>query len=163
MVRGEGTVQCAINGETGFAYGKATKLNSEWQKISVSYFTNYSNFVYHIYSQVANPSTYEVKDITVTVVTPPELTAADIPGKLFLPADYPGENGKPLESLRAVTLREAMQDLRVLRLAEAKLGRDAVLAVLENSWDGGVMTMTSYPTDPDWFARVRETLAAAMA
>jgi hypothetical protein len=76
---------------------------------------------------------------------------------------YPGENGKPLESLRAVTLREAMQDLRVLRLAEAKLGRDAVLAVLENSWDGGVMTMTAYPTDPDWFARVRETLAAAMA
>ena len=94
MVRGEGTLQCAINGETGFAYGKATKLNSEWQKISVSYFTNYSNFVYHIYSQVANPSTYEVKDITVNVVTPPELTAADIPGKLFLPADYPGENGK---------------------------------------------------------------------
>ena len=67
------------------------------------------------------------------------------------------------ESLRAVTLREAMQDLRVLRLAEAKLGRDAVLAVLENSWDGGVMTMTAYPTDPDWFARVRETLATAMA
>ena len=94
MVRGEGTVQCAINGETGFAYGKQTKLTPEWQKISVSYFTNYTNFVYHIYSQIKGASTYEVKDITATVETPPEMTAADIPGKLFLPADYPGENGK---------------------------------------------------------------------
>ena len=68
-----------------------------------------------------------------------------------------------MESLRAATLREAMQDLRVLRLAETKLGREAVLSVLENSWDGGVMTMASYPTDPTWFARVRTALAAAMA
>ena len=75
---------------------------------------------------------------------------------------YPGENGEALESLRAVTLREAMQDLRVLRLAEARLGRDAVLSILENSWDGGLMTMTSYPTDPEWFPRIRDALAAAM-
>jgi hypothetical protein len=76
---------------------------------------------------------------------------------------YPGKNGEALESLRAVTLREAMQDLRILQLAEAKLGRETVLSLLENSWDGGVMTMASYPTDPEWFARFRTALAAAMA
>lgn len=76
---------------------------------------------------------------------------------------YPGKNGEALESLRAVTLREAMQDLRLLRLAEAKLGREAVLAILENSWDGGMITMTHYPTDPEWFARLHETLSSAMA
>ena len=54
---------------------------------------------------------------------------------------------------------------KVSSVGETRVGNiiRGVLAVLENSWDGGVMTMTSYPTDPDWFARVRETLAAAMA
>ena len=75
---------------------------------------------------------------------------------------YPAADGTALESLRGATLREAMQDLRLLRLAEQKLGRNAVLDLLENSWDGGIMTMTHYPTDPTWFAAVRNTLAAAL-
>ncbi len=75
---------------------------------------------------------------------------------------YPAVDGTALESLRAAVLREAMQDLRLLRLAEAKLGREAVLDLLEKSWDGGLMTMAHYPTDPCWFTRLRTALAAAL-
>ncbi len=76
---------------------------------------------------------------------------------------YPADDGSALESLRAAVLREAMQDLRLLRLAEARLGREAVLQLLKDSWDGGVITMTHYPTDPEWFAAVRTQLSAALA
>lgn len=94
MVRGEGTVQSGILGETEWAYSKPAKLTGEWQQLRVSYYTNYTNFTYKIYSQVKNASTYEIKDITITAEEVPELSAADIAGKLFLPADHPGENGK---------------------------------------------------------------------
>ena len=76
---------------------------------------------------------------------------------------YPAADGTAIESLRAATIREAMQDLRLLRLAESRLGRKAVLELLENSWDGGTMTMTHYPTDPEWFDRLYGLLSKALA
>lgn len=68
---------------------------------------------------------------------------------------YPAADGTAIESLRAAVLREGMQDLRLLRLAESRLGRDAVLRLLQDSWEGGALTMTHYPTDPAYFARWR--------
>jgi len=71
---------------------------------------------------------------------------------------YPGEDGFPIESIRASGVREAMQDLRWLRFAEQKLGRETVLAILEQNWQGGKLTMKHYPTDPAYFGKVRRAL-----
>lgn len=75
---------------------------------------------------------------------------------------YPGKNGEVVESIRGVVLREGMTDLRLLQFAETKIGRGAVLKLLEESWDGGLMTMTHYPTDPEWFGKLRKTLVNAI-
>ncbi len=74
---------------------------------------------------------------------------------------YPAADGSACESLRAAVIREAMQDLRLLRLAETKLGRDAVMAILESSWDSGKLTMKHYPHDPAWFDKIRSAICAA--
>lgn len=76
---------------------------------------------------------------------------------------YPGKDGEVVESIRGLVLREGMQDLRLLRLAEDRLGRSAVLQLLEDSWDGGLMTMKHYPTDPEWFMKLRKMLINAIA
>lgn len=49
---------------------------------------------------------------------------------------YPGENG-PIDSLRFEVFREALQDLRALRLLELLVGRDRTLQVLEAGNDRG--------------------------
>ena len=72
-------------------------------------------------------------------------------------------DGTAWESLRAAVLREAMQDLRLLQLAEQHLGRPAVLALLQGCWEGGELTMKHYPTDPAYFTRLRRAVAAALA
>ena len=71
---------------------------------------------------------------------------------------YPAPDGDAWDSIRTMTFREGLQDLRLLRLAESKLGREAVLKLLEESWDGGIMTMKHYPTDPEWFKNLRDKL-----
>lgn len=76
---------------------------------------------------------------------------------------YPAPDGTAWESLRAAVLREAMQDLRLLQLAEQHLGRPAVLALLQGCWEGGELTMKHYPTDPAYFTRLRRAVAAALA
>ncbi len=74
---------------------------------------------------------------------------------------YPAADGSALESLRGAVIRESMQDLRLLRLAESKLGRDAVMEILESSWDSGKLTMKHYPHDPAWFDKIRDAICAA--
>jgi len=44
---------------------------------------------------------------------------------------YPGKDGKPLASLRLMVAQEAFNDYRALRLLEEKIGRDKVLALIE--------------------------------
>lgn len=43
---------------------------------------------------------------------------------------YPGKNG-PLPSLRALVFQEAMQDIEVCRLLEQQIGKEAVVALIE--------------------------------
>lgn len=76
---------------------------------------------------------------------------------------YPGPDGVPYESIRGAVLREAFQDHRLLCLAEAYLGRAAVLQLLERSWGGGQMTMEHYPTDPEWFWDLRNQICCLLA
>ena len=75
---------------------------------------------------------------------------------------YPAEDGTAVESIRGMLIKEALQDLRLLQLAEEKLGRPAVLRLLENSWAGGTMTMSNYPQDPVWFQSFRSRIARAL-
>ena len=44
---------------------------------------------------------------------------------------YPGEDGRPLASLRLMQVDEAMQDLRAMQKLESLAGRDAVLALID--------------------------------
>lgn len=54
---------------------------------------------------------------------------------------YPGQDG-PIESLRSVVFYEGLQDLRACALLERCIGRDAVVAILEES---GTIKFNEYP------------------
>ena len=76
---------------------------------------------------------------------------------------YPGEQG-PVDSLRFEVFREALQDLRALRLLESRIGREETLALLEAGVDEPI-TFSRYPRDAEWLLamrrRVNERIAAA--
>ena len=76
-------------------------------------------------------------------------------------AVYPGPDGQPQESLRLLLLHMAMQDLRALQAAEARIGRKAVLRLIDQAADGP-LTLTDYPRDAAFFDRLRETVNAAI-
>lgn len=67
---------------------------------------------------------------------------------------YPGEEG-PLESIRLEVLREAFQDIRALELLEGKIGRDAVMDILDEGLEETI-TFDKYPRNAEWLLRKRE-------
>ena len=73
---------------------------------------------------------------------------------------YPGTDGKAWPSLRLNALREAMDDIRALKMYEAKFGREAAQKLILEDTDGE-LTFTHYPTDPMYLIRLREKIAAA--
>jgi hypothetical protein len=74
---------------------------------------------------------------------------------------YPGEHG-PIESLRLEVFHEALQDLRALELLESKIGRDRVLALLEEGLDKPI-TFSEYPADAAWLLEKRELINRKIA
>ena len=92
-VKGEGKVQAALN-SGGIAYSKTVKLTDQWQDVSLTYFPKAKTMIFMIYSAITNAAEFQVKDIAIAPCELPELADADIEAKLFLPADFPGENGK---------------------------------------------------------------------
>lgn len=58
---------------------------------------------------------------------------------------YPGEDLKPVESIRLYLMKEAMQDYELLCLLENKLGRDTVIKLIDNLF--GEFTFKVYPYD----------------
>ncbi len=62
---------------------------------------------------------------------------------------YPAPDGTAWESIRGEVLKEALQDLRLLRLTESIAGRPATLALLEEL--GGPMSFTRYPRNNAFF------------
>ncbi len=93
QVKGQGKVQAALN-SGGIAYSKTVKLTEQWQSIEMTYFPKGKNMILMIYSAITNASEFQVKDVAIAPCKVPELAEADIVSKLFLPADFPGENGK---------------------------------------------------------------------
>jgi hypothetical protein len=73
---------------------------------------------------------------------------------------YPGESG-PIESIRMEVFQEALQDMRALQLLESLIGRDQVLAMIEDGLSEP-LTFSHYPTDADWLLRWRERINAAI-
>ena len=71
---------------------------------------------------------------------------------------YPGTDGQAWESIRLNALREAMDDIRALRLYEEKFGREATEALLLEGTDGE-LTFTHYPDDPTYLINLREKIA----
>ena len=67
---------------------------------------------------------------------------------------YPGPDG-PIASLRLKVFFEALQDLRALLLLEKKIGRAAVLALIEEGLDKP-LTFDCYPRDWRYIADLRE-------
>lgn len=70
---------------------------------------------------------------------------------------YPGAEGEPEESIRLLLCHMAMQDLRALRWLEALTSRAHVLALLE-SCAQGPLTLTDYPHEAAFFARLRSAV-----
>jgi hypothetical protein len=74
---------------------------------------------------------------------------------------YPGEDGKPVESLRFEVFREALQDLRALTLLESLIGRDRTLALMEQGAEAPI-TFDVYPQDAAWLLACRERINEAI-
>ncbi len=68
---------------------------------------------------------------------------------------YPGEDGAPLCSLRLKVFREALNDLRALLLLESRIGREAVLELLEAE---GEISFRNYPHSDEWLLCTRERI-----
>ncbi|MFC3800702.1 DUF4091 domain-containing protein [Cohnella sp. GCM10012308] len=96
-------------------------------------------------------------------IRPFEVTDADgaFPsGDAFLV--YPGREGEdPIESIRIKVVREALQDLRALRLLETLAGREAATALMEGGLEEP-LTFAAYPRDADWLLRKRERINQAI-
>lgn len=68
---------------------------------------------------------------------------------------YPAPDGSAWYSIRSEVLFDALQDLRLLRLTESRVGRQRTRRLVEHL-AGGPVSFTSYPRDPGFFARLRE-------
>ena len=75
---------------------------------------------------------------------------------------YPGEYGVPLDSIRHEVFREGLQDLRALKLLESRIGRGAVLALLNEGLEKP-LSMTEYPRTDAWLLGVRSRVYAGLA
>ena len=75
---------------------------------------------------------------------------------------YPGPDGKPLDSIRHETFFAGLQDLRALRLLEAKIGRKAVAALLQKGRKKPIMMM-DFPKQDSWLLRKRREIYRALA
>ena len=95
-------------------------------------------------------------------INPFEVTAA---GGAFPSGDafvvYPGENREPLVSLRFKVFRDAIQDLRALKLLESKIGCEKTVAFVENTV-GEPLSFTSYEKGIAVMLKKREKINEAI-
>ncbi|WP_127588240.1 DUF4091 domain-containing protein [Paenibacillus koleovorans] len=72
---------------------------------------------------------------------------------------YPGADGQPVESIRLEVFYEALQDLRALEKLESLIGRERVLALLEEGLERPI-TFSEYPHDASWLLEKRAQVNA---
>lgn len=74
---------------------------------------------------------------------------------------YPGEGGRPEDSLRMLLMLEAMQDIRALQLLEGLWGRERVMELIRGE-AGGELTAMKWPRGPEFLAGLREKVNEAL-
>ncbi len=93
-------------------------------------------------------------------INPYEVTDA---GGAFTAGDafvvYPGENFKPVCSLRLKTFFDGWQDLRALKLLETFIGKNEVLNLIEDKCE---LTFSSYPRSEIWQFEKRNEINKAI-
>ena len=96
-------------------------------------------------------------------INPYEVTdagAAFPSGDAFLV--YPGEDGRPEESIRLMVLSEAMQDIRAFQMLEELTSREYVLELIRQTAQMPV-TLVSYPYSSQFFQKLREKVNREIA
>ncbi len=73
---------------------------------------------------------------------------------------YPGENGKPLQSLRLKVFYDSFQDMRALQLLESLIGKERTMQILEEGIEP--ITFSNYPHSDEWQLSTREKINAAI-
>ena len=67
---------------------------------------------------------------------------------------YPANNG-PIPSLRLKAFYHGLQDLMAAKLLEQKIGKDAVMQIIEKD---GAVTFNEFPHTPDHLLSVRQII-----
>ena len=75
---------------------------------------------------------------------------------------YPGKNGDPLDSLRHEAFFAGLQDMRACRTLEKKIGREAVIALL-NEGAPQELKMNSFPASDKFLIEKRRAIYEAIA
>ncbi len=70
---------------------------------------------------------------------------------------YPGTDGEPVDSIHYEVFREALQDLRALKMLERKIGREQVLALLNENLEEK-LSLSVWPNDPAWLLARRQQI-----
>lgn len=71
---------------------------------------------------------------------------------------YPGPGGETFSSIRGQVQLEGAADLSALCLLEEKIGRERVLELIYEGWEGE-MTFRRYPADPSYLPLLRQRMA----
>ncbi len=71
---------------------------------------------------------------------------------------YPGQDGKPVPSLRQLVFNEGLQDMRALQLLESLTSRGETLDFIAAQCGGSLLTLTEYPRDAAWLLAFRAAL-----
>ena len=72
---------------------------------------------------------------------------------------YPGEDGQPLESIRYMVFRQAIQDMRALQLLEELAGRELVERLIAEGLEEE-LTLTRYPRENSYLIDLRRKVNA---
>lgn len=70
---------------------------------------------------------------------------------------YPGDNGDPVESIRYVVFREALQDLRAFQLLETFIGKEKVVQLIEEKAKSAI-TFDNFPNNQDYILELRNII-----
>lgn len=68
---------------------------------------------------------------------------------------YPGDDGRPVSSIRLEVLYEALQDIRAFQLLESFIGKEKVVEMLEEGLSEPI-SFDTYPRDKAWLLEKRE-------
>jgi len=75
---------------------------------------------------------------------------------------YPGKDGHPLASLRLMVASEAFNDFRALKLLEEKIGRGAVLEMIDDGL-ASPLTFRRFPQTEDYLINLRQRVNAKIS